>query len=85
MSTNNFYKCKNLYIDKWVSEQVFRSKYCKISRSMRQVCPVSPLLYIIQAERLASAIRSNNNLIRFPLPYRYMYLENDKPAEAKIV
>ena len=61
----------------------FRSRYFKISRSMRQACPVSPLLYIIQAEPLACAIRGNDKIIGFPLPYTYP--DNDKPAEAKMV
>ena len=47
----------------------FRSEYFKISRSMRQGCPISPLLYILQAEPLACAIRKNENIIGIPLPY----------------
>ena len=46
----------------------YRSSYFRISRSMRQACPVSPLIYILQAEPLACAIRNNNNIIGFPLP-----------------
>ena len=61
----------------------FQSKYFKISRSMRQGSPVSPLLYIIQSEPLACAIRSNNRIIGFPLPYKRP--GNDQTAEARIV
>ena len=35
---------------------------------MRQGCPVSPLIYILQAEPLACSIRRNRNIIGFPLP-----------------
>ena len=46
----------------------FRSSYFKISRSMRQGCPVNPLLFILQAEPLACTIRKNNNIKVTPLP-----------------
>ncbi|MCG8113315.1 MAG: reverse transcriptase family protein, partial [Candidatus Thiodiazotropha taylori] len=46
----------------------FRSSYFQISRSMRQGCPVSPLLFILQAEPLACAIRNNPNIRGIPLP-----------------
>ena len=46
----------------------FRSTYFPISRSMRQGCPISPLIYIIQVEPFACAIRNNEKIIRFPLP-----------------
>ena len=45
-----------------------RSCYFPISRSMRQGCPVSPLIFILQTEPLACAIRKNTNIIGFPLP-----------------
>ena len=46
----------------------YRSSYFHISRSMRQGCPVSPLIYILQAEPLACSIRRNRDIIGFPLP-----------------
>ena len=46
----------------------FRSTYFPISRSMRQGCPISPLIYIIQVEPFACAIRNNEKIIGFPLP-----------------
>ena len=61
----------------------FRSSYFKISRSMRQGCPISPLLYILQAEPLACAIRKSDSIIGIPLPY--INPNTGKQAEAKIV
>ena len=54
----------------------FRSSYFQISRSMRHGCPVSPLIYILQAEPLACTIQNNHNIIDFPLPNP----DNDEPA-----
>ena len=61
----------------------FRTSYFKISRSMRQGCPISPLLYILQAEPLACAIRKNQIIIGIPLPY--INPDSGKRAEAKLV
>ena len=46
----------------------FVSKYFPISRSARQGCPIAPLLYIIQAEPLACAIRASKDIKGFQLP-----------------
>ena len=58
----------------------YRSSYFRISCSMRQGCPVSPLIYILQAEPLACAIRNNNNIIGFPLPNP----DNDETSVVKL-
>ena len=47
----------------------FRTSYFKISRAMRQGCPISPLLYILQAEPLACAICKNGSIIISVTPY----------------
>lgn len=46
----------------------FVSKYFSMSRSTRQGCPIAPLLYIIQAEPMACAIRANNEIKGLLLP-----------------
>ena len=61
----------------------FRSKYFQISRSMRQGCPISPLLYILQAEPFACAIRKNDNIIGIHLPYNDP--ESGEQATVKLV
>ena len=60
----------------------YRSCYFPISRSMRQGCPVSPLIFILQAEPLACAIRKNRNIIGFPLPRSKD--DNRDPVQVKI-
>ena len=46
----------------------FQSTYFPISQSMRQGSPISPLMYIIQVEPFAYAIRNNDKIIGFPWP-----------------
>jgi hypothetical protein len=46
----------------------FVSKYFSISRSCRQGCPVAPLIYTLQAEPMACAIRENNDIKGIKLP-----------------
>ena len=60
----------------------FRSTYFRISRSMRQGCPVSPLLSILQAEPLACAVRRCTIIKGIPLPYTN--LETNETPEVKI-
>ena len=45
----------------------FRSTYFPITRSMRQGCPIGPLIFILQAEPHACALRKNKNIIGLPL------------------
>ena len=47
----------------------FMSKYVKISRSLRQGCPIAPMLYILQAEPMAASIRANPNIEGIKLPH----------------
>ena len=49
----------------------FTSKFMTITRSLRQGCPVAPMLYILQAEPLAATIRSNKKIVGFKLPNSY--------------
>ena len=46
----------------------FLSKFFKISRSMRQGCPIASYLYVLQAEPMAEAIRKNEQIIGIKLP-----------------
>ena len=52
-----------MFAYKWKSKLLF-----PISRSMRQDCPVSPLIFILQAEPFACAIRKNKSIVGFPMP-----------------
>ena len=51
-----------------ISTNGFLSKYFPISRSIKQGCPVAPLLYIFQAEPMACGIRQNENIGGIQLP-----------------
>ena len=46
----------------------FLSKYFSISRSMRQGCPIAAYLYILQAEPMAQAVRSDDKIEGIELP-----------------
>ena len=59
-----------------------RSTYFKISRYMGQGCPVSPLLFILQAEPLACAIRKSTIIRGIPLPD--INPETNRTPEVKI-
>ena len=45
------------------------SRFFKMSRGVRQGCPVSPLLFILTAELFMKAIRNDNNIKGIKLPY----------------
>jgi hypothetical protein len=45
------------YVQTCIKTNGFVSKYFNISRSCRQGCPIAPLVYILQAEPVACAIR----------------------------
>ena len=46
----------------------FLSDFFSLSRSIKQGCPVAPLLYIIQAEAMAASIRKDENIQGIKLP-----------------
>ena len=67
----NFIQCINMLLKEaktCILTNGFRSMYFPITRSMHQRCPIGPLIYILQAEPLACAIRKNKNIIGLPLP-----------------
>ena len=70
-----------LLVDSKVAIQTngFISIFFPISRSVKQGCPIAPLLYIIQAEPIACKIRNNPNIKGIKLPS----LDNVK-KEAKL-
>ena len=47
-----------------------RSESFSVSRGVRQGCPLSPLLYVLMAETIASAIRNDPHIDGFSLPGR---------------
>ena len=51
-----------------------------ISRSVKQGCPIAPLLYILQAEPMACKIRKNPNIEGIELP-----LIDNTPRRAKVL
>lgn len=57
----------------------YLSKFFSLSRSVKQGCPIAPLLYIIQAEALACSIRNSNSIIGINLP-----VVNNTPIQVKI-
>ena len=46
----------------------FFSDFFTVSRSIKQGCPVAPLIYLIQAEPMACKIRNNSNIQGIKLP-----------------
>ena len=56
----------------------FVSKYFPISRSARQGCPIAPLLYVLQIEPMACAIRQNPQIKGILIPNK------DEKIECKI-
>ena len=58
----------------------FVSNFFKLSRSMRQGCPIASYLYILQAEPMAESIRNNNKIKGLKVPS----LEPETKFEAKI-
>jgi exonuclease III len=56
------------------------SRSFPISRSVRQGCPIAPLLYVIQAEPMAASIRCNDRIQGIKLPSK----QADTQIEVKI-
>ena len=57
----------------------FVYRFVNISRSIRQGCPIAPMLYILQAEPLAASIRRNPKIVGISLPNR-----NGPDIESKV-
>ena len=59
-----------LYIDvhSAVSVNGFLTEFFPVTRGVRQGCPLSPLLYILVMDLLASAVRADIHIDGFPLP-----------------
>ena len=51
-----------------VSVNGFLTKFFPVTRGVRQGCPLSPLLYVLVMESLASAVRADLHIDGFPLP-----------------
>jgi len=58
------------YAQTFIKTNGFMSKYFNISRSCRQGCPIAPLVYILQAEPVACAIRGDSEKQGVKLPLR---------------
>ena len=56
------------YAQTCIKTNGFVSKYFYISRSCRQGCPIAPLVYILQAEPVACAIRGDSEIQGIKLP-----------------
>ena len=56
------------YAQTCIKTNGFVSKYFNISRSCRQGCPIAPLVYILQAEPVACAIRGDSEIQGIKLP-----------------
>jgi hypothetical protein len=65
------YKCSQSCIN----TNGFLSRFFQISRSLRQGCPVAALLYILQAEPMAQAIRNSAKIKGIKIPVVEKILE----------
>ena len=71
---------------KWVKMLLFKSKitiqsngfiseFISVTRSIKQGCPLAPLLYILHAEPMACSIRQSPNIVGIKLPENNFYRE----------